>query len=323
MGTAHSISTRVGHQHWDLCMGNRNVTLLNEKQQELVWEAEQYHLDIVEVSSTKCRGSDTVESNEIWKLFYSCVDVTMSAQDRVGIFVSPRLAHCVADWISLALVEIALQKVASVESIVLLGDFNAHVGTDNKTWKSVIRRQGDSNINRNKRCLLQFCAINRLCIINIFFRHKKIHKYTWCRDSVGQRSIIDFCIVSADLFSSVVDVRVKRGAELSTDHHLVVCILRGPNHPRTRKRFKARRAYRIKWKLLSDKKMGHIFASKVASLFRELADYTEDVETEWDLFKSAVITSADAICDCKRVGGQMGSEKRTAWWNQQVKKPIR
>ena len=56
--------------------------------------------------------------------------------------------------------------------------------------------------------------------------------------------------------------------------------------------------------------MRHTFASKIASLFRELHDYTEDVETEWDLFKSAVITSAAASCGWKCVGGQMGSEKK-------------
>ena len=68
--------------------------------------------------------------------------------------------------------------------------------------------------------------------------------------------------------------------------------------------------------------MRHTFASKVASLFREPLDNTEDVEIEWDLFKSAVITSAAASCGCKHVGGQMGSEKRTAWWNQEVKEAI-
>ena len=52
-------------------------------------------------------------------------------------------------------------------------------------------------------------------IINTFLQHKRIPKYTWYRDSLGQRSLIDFCIVSADLFSTVSDVRVKRGAELS------------------------------------------------------------------------------------------------------------
>ena len=77
---AHSICTRVGPKHRDPCMSNWNVTLLNGKKQELVWEAEQYHLDIVEVSSTKCRGSDTVELNECLKHFYLGVDVAMSAQ---------------------------------------------------------------------------------------------------------------------------------------------------------------------------------------------------------------------------------------------------
>ena len=68
--------------------------------------------------------------------------------------------------------------------------------------------------------------------------------------------------------------------------------------------------------------MKHTFASKVPFLFREFPDYTEDVETEWDLFKSAMITSAAASCGCKRVGGQMCSEKRTAWLNQEVKEAI-
>ena len=72
----------------------------------------------------------------------------------------------------------------------------------------------------------------------------------------------------------------------------------------------------------SDKKVRHTFSTKVASLFRELPDYIEDVKTEWDLFKPAVITSAAVSCDCKRVGGQMGGEKRTAWWNQEVKETI-
>ena len=196
----------------------------------------------------------------------------------------------------------ALQKATFAESIVPMGDFNAHVGID-KTWKGVIRRQGDSDINRNRRCLLQFCATNRLSIMNTFFWHKGIHMYTWYRDLVGQCSIIDFHIVSADLFSSVVNVCVKRGAELSTDHHLVVCILRGLNHPRTRKQFRSQRVYKIKWELLADKKVRCTFASKVASLFIELPAYTENIETEWDLIKSAVNTSAAASCGCKCVRG--------------------
>ena len=69
MGTAGSTCTRVRPKHRDLRMGNWNVTSLKRKEQELVWEAEQYHFNIVGVSSTNCRDSDTVELNEGWKLF--------------------------------------------------------------------------------------------------------------------------------------------------------------------------------------------------------------------------------------------------------------
>ena len=36
-----------------------------------------------------------------------------------------------------------------------------------------------------------------------------------------QKSLIDFCVFLSDLFSEVLDVQVKRGAELSTDHLLL------------------------------------------------------------------------------------------------------
>ena len=61
------------------------------------------------------------------------------------------------------------------------------------------------------------------CAYSLFSEQENSQvQHTWYRDSVEQRSIIGFCIVSADLFSSQVDIRVKKGAELSTDHQLVV-----------------------------------------------------------------------------------------------------
>ena len=90
----------------------------------------------------------------------------MSAQAGLGISVSSRLAHCATNWILLRIsagllklrlqewslcilqvyatnaeahyhpfldeIGVAFQKVTSAVLIVLLGDFNAHVGTDNR-----------------------------------------------------------------------------------------------------------------------------------------------------------------------------------------------
>ena len=86
--------------------------------------------------------------------------------------------------------------------------------------------------------------------MNTFFQHKRIEKYSWYRDSLGQRSLIDFCIVSADLFSTVSDVRVKRGAELSTNHNLVVCTLKALKCLIKQKTFRPRKTYPIQGELL-------------------------------------------------------------------------
>ncbi|KAI3359375.1 hypothetical protein L3Q82_002875 [Scortum barcoo] len=53
------------------------------------------------------------------------------------------------------------------------------------------------------------------------FEHKGVHQCMWHQDTLGRRSMIDFVVVSSDLRPYVLDTRVKRGAELSTDHHLV------------------------------------------------------------------------------------------------------
>ena len=117
--------------------------------------------------------------------------------------------------------------------------------------------------------------------MNTFFQHKRCHKYTWYRDSLGQRSLTDFCIVSADLFSTVSNVRVKRGVELSTDHHLDVCTLKPL---RKRKIFRPRETYRIKWESLADIEERTAFAGNIASKFKEHPASTYDIETEWRLF---------------------------------------
>ncbi|TWW73438.1 hypothetical protein D4764_15G0008320 [Takifugu flavidus] len=49
-----------------------------------------------------------------------------------------------------------------------------------------------------------------LSIMNTLFRHKGVHMCIWHQDALDRRSMTDFVVT-----------RVKRGAELSTDHHLV------------------------------------------------------------------------------------------------------
>ena len=119
-----------------------------------------------------------------------------------------------------------------------------------------------------------FCCRNGLRIMNIFFQHKEVHKYARYRPSMDQKSLIDFCVVSSDLLADMLDVhvRVKRGAELSTDYHLVVFSLRLSKPWPNWKSNKSSVTYRIKWEVLEDKEIRKQFASSISSKFRQLSD---------------------------------------------------
>ena len=161
--------------------------------------------------------------------------------------------------------------------------------------------------------------------MNTFSQHREVHMYTWYRPRMDQKSLIDFCIVSSDLFSDVLDVRVKRDAELSTNHHLVVdlCSLQLSKPWPNRKFNKSFVTYWIKWKALVDKEVREQFASTISHNFKQLPDISEDIETKWLLFRSAIISTAAKSCGRKRLSVAGDSKKRTRWCSQEVKKAIR
>ena len=238
------------------------MTSLTGKEPELVDEPIRYRLDIVEVSSTKRKGNGTLVLNKKCQIFYSGVDPALHAQARIGILINFRFVERVVEWRSiservallrlklkektLVLVQVhtankeseyapfldevlgVLEGIPETDPTVLSGDFNAYAGNDAQTWKGIIGKNGDSDTNVQGRLLLDFCAGGGLSIMNTCLHHKDINKYTWYRlgDSASQKSLIDLFVVSDDLRKSVMDVCVKRGAELWTDHHLIPCKLR-------------------------------------------------------------------------------------------------
>ena len=100
--------------------------------------------------------------------------------------------------------------------------------------------------------------------------------------------------------------------QLITSHHLVVC---------TSKPLRKRKTFRPR-KSLSDNEVRTAFADNTASKFKELPTSTQDIETEWCLFRTAVITFATNCCGRKRIVETKSSEKRTPWKNQKIKKAI-
>ena len=118
-----------------------------------------------------------------------------------------------------------LDDIPSKNFLVLAGDFNAKVGKS--IIPSVIGNFGvDSDISDNGHQLIDFAAYNGLSVMNTMFRHKRAHKFTWNNPDRLHKSMIDYILVRQRWRTSVQDTRVYRGADIGSDHHLLVSTFR-------------------------------------------------------------------------------------------------
>ncbi|VDP46933.1 unnamed protein product [Schistosoma mattheei] len=76
--------------------------------------------------------------------------------------------------------------------------------------------------NENAERFANLCAINELVIGDTIFPHKRIHKATWISpDHTTENQIDDICITK-NFRRSMEDVRTNIGADIASNHHLVV-----------------------------------------------------------------------------------------------------
>ena len=121
----------------------------------------------------------------------------------------------------------AISIVSSHDVLIVMGDLNAKIGSDNSGYERNIGRHGLGPLrNDNGEKFLDLCVENNLVIGGTLFKHKDIHKATWNSPDGRTKNQIDHVAINCRWRSSLQDVKTIRGAELDSDHHLVLCKLK-------------------------------------------------------------------------------------------------
>jgi hypothetical protein len=109
---------------------------------------------------------------------------------------------------------------------IVMGDANAKIGRESIYQPTIGTHSRHETTNENGLRLIDFAAGRQMSIKSTFFMHKRIHQETWHSPDGRTFNQIDHCLIDSRHFSDVIDVKAQRGANIDSDHILVVIILR-------------------------------------------------------------------------------------------------
>jgi len=113
-------------------------------------------------------------------------------------------------------------KKQKKDTVIVGGDLNAKVGQDNEGLEHVMGRHGLGERNENGQLFVDFCVSHDLVIGGTIFPHKDCHKVTWVPPYHKTENQIYHVTIRWKWRRSLQDVRNKRGADIGSEHHLVV-----------------------------------------------------------------------------------------------------
>lgn len=184
---------------------------------------------------------------------------------------------------------------------ILMGDLNAKVGNDNTGYEEIMGKHGLGDMNENGERLADLCAINSLVIGGTVFPHKNIHKATWVSPDHTTENQIDHICICKKFRRSLLNVRVKRGADVASDHHLLVAKIKLKLKKNIAPTTKKRTLYHTG--SLRNQKILEEFQVEIKNRYQVLQDQIEDeqnIDEIWEGVKQTMNTTCQQILGPKK-----------------------
>ncbi|XP_032239018.2 craniofacial development protein 2-like [Nematostella vectensis] len=293
-----------------------------------------YNLDILGISECRWTGSGRQRTSDGSVILYSGNDTTHT--NGVALIVAKKYVNTLLEWepisdrllrarfdskhCKLTIIQCyapkneaddeakddwydhltqVISRVPRHDMLLVIGDLNAKVGTDNTNYERAMGVYGCSTMNNNSELLADFCLNNDLVIGGTIFPHKNIHKLTWRSPDGRTLNQIDHIIINGKWRRSLLNVRVYRGADASSDHNLVVTSVKLKLRKVKKQVQQRKQLDAVKLKCPKIQKQ---FVLEVKNRFQALADNAEDtpVETRWNKIKSVYNEAAVDIIGYKK-----------------------
>lgn len=186
-----------------------------------------------------------------------------------------------------------LTKISSKDKILLLGDFNARIGRDNRLWENVMGKQGVGNCNGNGLLLLGLCAEHELFITNTQFRLPNRYKTTWMHPRSKHWHILDYIITRQKDKKDILITKTARNIDdCWTDHRLLFSRLRISLRQKPKTRHQCLPRQKFDTHKLVDASMAENFRNVISDKLAKNPINTKDVEEEWSVLRAVITQSA-------------------------------
>lgn len=337
-------------------LGTWNIRGIRGKEVELVDEFEKAGLEILAISETKKKGKGRADLTNGHILIYSGVPDSQRAAAGVGCVIHKKLKDQIVAWknVSERILQVELGNIDEIITVIsvygpdenekaeekerfwetlttateeakgtiyIAGDFNSRVGKEDIENKAIVGRQGEETRNNNGKRMLEFCRLQDLIITNTFFQHKDVHKYTRTQPNRREKSIIDYILAQRERRKNVLDVKVRRSAEIYSDHFLLVAKIR-QNHIRSSKP-KSRKENHITVKTykLRNRDTAREYQQETEKRIQDRLDEIKQESTQqgWNILKNIIIGTATEICGVYKKDNR---RKQTAWWTKEIREEV-
>lgn len=238
---------------------NVQTMLQSTKLAQIIREFNAYKLQLLGICEIRWADSGEFKTSTGDTLLYSCKPATQDRSSGVGLLMSSSTHRSLIDWYPVShriikarfksyarnvnIIQVyaptnvtekeekenfyhqlstTLEKIKKGDLVILMGDLNAKIGNDNTNYEHVMGRHGLGELNENGEMFIDLCSNHDLVIGESLFPHKRIHKGTWMSPNGQTINQIDHITINRKWKTSLLDVRCRRGADVHSDHILLV-----------------------------------------------------------------------------------------------------